>query len=204
MYPPPYYTNNDPAFMADVMKIHSFAVMTTAGQGDIKATHLPFILKQDEGEHGTLYGHIAFNNPQVDDLKNQTPAMVMFSGPHAYISAAWYDNPENRVPTWNYISVQAKGVPVILPKEDWLDEMELLTQAYEPEGDWAISKAKDYVDRLMRGIVYFKMEITDLQCVEKMSQNKSYSENLTVIAELKKREEFETAKAMANAIKDKK
>jgi len=164
------------------MKKNSFAVMTTAINGDINATHLPLILKESEGERGTLYGHIAANNPQVEDLKGGAPAMVMFSGPHAYISAAWYDNPENRVPTWNYISVQAKGTPVILPQEDWLPEMQTLTHAYEPEGVWTISNAQDYVDHLMRGIVYFKIEIDSLQGIEKMSQNKSYSENQTVIS----------------------
>jgi transcriptional regulator len=204
MYPPPYYTNNDPEFMHRVMREHSFAVMSTTANGDIRATHMPFILKTEEGEHGTLYGHIAANNPQVEDLKNGAKALVMFSGPHAYISASWYDDLENRVPTWNYISVQAKGVPAVLPKEDWLSEMELLTQAYEPENAWTISKAKDYVDRLMRGIVYFKIGITDIRGIEKMSQNKRYAENQTVISELNKREEFDTAEAMANAMKDKK
>ncbi len=182
------------------MREHSFAVMTMAGGGDIQATHLPMVLDEGEGELGTLYGHIAANNPQAQSLNGDTAALIMFSGPHAYISADWYETPEKRVPTWNYISVQAKGFPTRLPKEKWLGEMERLTHIYEGDDGWKVSKAQDYVDALMRGIVYFKMEITSLQSIEKMSQNKSHSENQTVISELRARKETQAADAMVKAM----
>ncbi len=182
------------------MKRYSFAVLTTVCHAGINATHLPLILKENEGEKGTLYGHIAHTNPQVKHLNGDTQGLAVFSGPHAYISAAWYDNPDARVPTWNYISVQARGCLQVLPKSDWLGELEHLTETFEPDGAWTVSRAEDYVKRLMGGIVFFKMGITDLRGIEKMSQNKGHAENQTVMSELKKRNEFGTAEAMEHAL----
>ncbi len=196
MYPPPYYIDNSPAFLAGVMREHSFAVLTTIGTDGLRATHLPFVLK-DEGERGTLYGHLARQNPQAHDLDGSHEAMIMFSGPHAYISASWYDNPARQVPTWNYISVQAKGYPVALPRADYMPEMEALVAQYEPEGDWQINNAQDYAEKIMAGIVYFKMEIESLQGARKMSANKNKNEHANVIKELIARGEHSTAKAMA-------
>lgn len=201
MYPPPYYTNNNPNFLKKVMQEHSFAFMTTAHEGDILGTHLPFVFDADEGNNGTLYGHIAANNPQVKHIESDASALITFNGPHAYVSATWYEKPQKNVPTWDYISVQANGSLTLLPKDRWLGEMQKLTQVYEEDAGWQISNAQDYVDALMRGIVYFKMEITSILGIEKMSQNKSYSEKLTIISELRARKEHDTADAIAEAMK---
>jgi len=201
MYPPPYYTNNNRDFLKKVIKKHSFAFMTTAHEGGILGTHLPFVFEESYENHCALYGHVAVNNPQVKHIEAAAPALITFNGPHAYISASWYDKPEKNVPTWDYISVQAKGILTLLPKDQWLGEMQKLTQAYEGDAGWQMSQAHDYVEALMRGIVYFKMEINSLQGVEKMSQNKSHSEKLTIISELRAREERDTADAIADAMK---
>jgi transcriptional regulator len=197
MYPPPYYTDNSPAFMAGVMRQNSFAVLTMVDSGGaITATHLPFVLK-DEGPHGTLYGHIAKSNPQAELLGGTHDAMIVFSGPHAYISASWYERPDKQVPTWNYISVQAKGRPIALPREDYMAEMETLVAQYETDGAWTINNAQDYAEAIMNGIVYFKMEIDVIQGARKMSANKNKTEHANVIKQLIKIGETETAAAMA-------
>ncbi len=204
MYPPPYYSDNSPDFTAGVMREHSFAVLTTVGKDEggqegLCATHLPLVLK-DEGAHGTLYGHIAKSNPQLEHLDGTHQAVIMFSGPHAYISASWYDNPARRVPTWNYISVQAKGRPVALPRENYMAEMEALVAQYEVDGAWKIEHAQDYAERIMAGIVYFKMEIESLQGIKKMSANKNKTEQASIIKQLTTQGEHETAKAMRNVM----
>jgi len=201
MYPPPHYSDNSPAFLADVMRQHSFALMTMAGPNGLLAVHLPFVLK-DEGEFGTLYGHISKNNPQAALLNKPTDTMVVFTGPHAYISASWYNEPARRVPTWNYISVQAKGYPVLLPKESYMNEMALLTSKYETDDGWAISKAADYAEKIIAGIVYFKIPLSSLSGIRKMSVNKNKTENENVIKHLQAKGETETAKAMKLAIAD--
>lgn len=197
MYPPPYYTDNTPAFTAGVMREHSFAVLSTTDEtGAIHATHLPLILKP-EGTHGTLYGHIAKNNPQAKHLDTERPAMAVFSGPHAYISASLYDHPEKSVPTWDYISVQASGFLTALPREDYMTEMQTLVDAYEPSDGWSIDSARQYSQALLGGIVYFKMPITSLMGIRKMSQNKSHDERGRIAAHLRANNEYGTADAIA-------
>ncbi len=182
--------------MAGIMRKHSFAVMTSFGDGELHATHLPFVFKQDEGQHGTLYGHISAQNPHAKYLNGQAPTMVVFNGPHAYISASWYNNPERRVPTWNYTSVKAKGCPIILPENQWMDEMHLLTQAYEPNFEWQISNATDYVQRLMSGIIYFKIPIDDISGIAKLSGGKNKLETKNVIKKLRLSDEHAIANMM--------
>ncbi|WP_371396563.1 FMN-binding negative transcriptional regulator [Fretibacter rubidus] len=195
MYPPPYYTDNAPAFTAGVMREHSFAVMTMVGDNGLCATHLPFVLK-DEGTHGTLYGHIAKSNPKAKLLDGRREAMVVFSGPNAYISASWYDHPDRQVPTWNYISVQASGRPVALEAQNYMSEMAVLVEQYETENAWSIDDAQDYAARIMAGIVYFKMPIDTVQGFRKISSNKPKSEREIIAAQLENNNEHAMADAM--------
>ncbi len=185
------------------MRNNSFAIMTQSVDGEMMATHLPFVLKESEGKKGTLYGHISAQNPQVWALENNLPALVIFSGPHAYISASWYDAPEAQVPTWNYVSVQAKGYPIVLPQTDWMSELEILVSQYEPENAWHISMAEDYANRLLSGIIYFKMEIDESVGFRKMSANKKHSEKLNIIRELQQRGEHAAAAEIEAAMKEK-
>jgi len=183
--------------MAGVIRAHSFAVLTSvATDGELYATHLPFVFKPDEGKHGTLYGHISARNPQVQCLNGTCQSMAVFNGPHAYISASWYNEPARRVPTWNYISVKAKGLPQTLPKAQWFGEMALLIDAYEPDAAWQLSEAEDYTQRLMSGITYFKMPIDEIEGVSKLSSGKDNAENENVIRELRLHDEAATADAM--------
>jgi len=185
------------------MRDYSFACMTSASDDGLLATHLPFVFKAEEGPQGSLYGHISKQNPQVTSLEAGAEALVVFSGPHAYISASWYDAPEKRVPTWNYISVQARGQAKILPQDQWVSELTLLTEKYEEDGAWHISKAEDYANRLLSGIVYFKIGIENVVGYRKMSGNKSRSENLNIIKELKLRGEHATAVEMEAVMSEK-
>ena len=136
-------------------------------------------------------------------MGSETEALVVFSGPHAYISADWYDAPDKRVPTWNYVSAQARGRADVLPEDQWMSELALLAETYEDAGAWQISKAEDYAKRLVSGIVYFKIEIEDIVGYRKMSGNKNRSENLNVINELKLRGEHATAAEMEAVMSEK-
>jgi transcriptional regulator len=167
-YPPPYYTDDSPAFARRLMREHAFALLTAGG---LQATHLP-LLWQDEGEHGALYGHVARNNPVAAHLDGGS-ALAVFSGPHAYVSAKLYDDPARSVPTWNYASVQARGRLSILPDAEVLPHLQDLAATFEAQGGWAVSDAADYAQSLTRGIVAFRLEIETLRAFRKMSGNKS-------------------------------
>ncbi len=203
MYPPPYYKNDDPEFIKRIIRDNSFAAMTSVFKEDLLSTHLPFVFKSAEGKHGTVYGHVAAANPHVAALKSRALSTIIFNGAHAYISADWYDAPERSVPTWNYESVKVKGRPEILDKSQWMSEMTILTETYEPDNAWQISKAEAYTQKLMSAIVYFKMTLDSVEAICKMSNNKKPSEVETIIKQLRLQGEHEAANAMDAILKRK-
>ena len=130
MYIPAAFEESDRAILHDFMDRHSFGLLVAEVDGRPFATHLPFLLDRDSGTRGTLIGHMARANPQWRNLAGRT-AMVVFSGPHAYISPSWYEA-ANVVPTWNYAAVHAYGrVEVVEDKESLLDIVQRSIAVYE-------------------------------------------------------------------------
>jgi transcriptional regulator len=102
-----------------------------------------------------------------------TAALAVFSGPHAYVSAALYDDPSVSVPTWNYASVQVRGHVSAVADAALPEHLTKLAQTYEGDGGWSPSDAPDYVSRISRGIVAVRIDISNVQAFRKMSGNKS-------------------------------
>src|SRR4051812_36029868 len=102
MYVPTAFAETDPAKLHDFIEAHSFGLLVSAPGGVPVATHLPLLLERSTGPHGCLVGHVARANPQWEGLDGK-PVLAVFSGPHAYVSPAWYES-ENVVPTWNYVA----------------------------------------------------------------------------------------------------
>lgn len=168
IYPPPYYTDADPDFARRIMREHGFALLVVDG---FAATHLP-LLFSDEGDHGALFGHVSRANPICGALDGGS-ALAVFSGPHRYVSATLYDDPVRAVPTWNYASVQVRGTVTALPDADLPSHLTALAQAYEGDAGWSVTDALNYVDRIRRGIIGVRFEISSIQAFRKMSGNKS-------------------------------
>ena len=124
--------------MHEVIMTNGFATLTSLHQGSLTATHLPLLLSEDKTE---LIGHFATANSQWVDLEGQE-ILVIFQGPHCYISPSWYETQET-VPTWNYVTVHVKGRVQLLKGEDprlW-QSMVALTEKYEdPASDYSLMK----------------------------------------------------------------
>ena len=103
MYNPKAFRMEDPHHIEAFLKDNPFAVLITTDDGRIHATHLPILRFKD----GKLYGHMAKVNPQAD-IEENASALVIFSGPHAYIKPEWYRSDFN-LPTWNYGAVHCQG-----------------------------------------------------------------------------------------------
>jgi len=113
--------------------------------------------------------------------------MVVFAGPHAYVSPRWYEEKE-RVPTWNYAAVHAYGTPKVVaePKLKYESQRRLI-EAMDPE--WLPqfdALRQEYVDRMLDGIVNFQIAVTRLETRWKLSQNRSRREQELIAAELDK------------------
>ena len=115
MYSPPY---NQPEGRAEViafMRANNFPVLVTGTGGTLHASHLPVTI-HEEGERIVIDMHMATNNAQWKEFFDDQ-VLVIFTGPHAYVSPRWYEEKE-RVPTWNYAAVHAYGVPSILRERE--------------------------------------------------------------------------------------
>ncbi len=187
MYTPKQFEMDDPAELAAFMEHYNFASLVTADAGTITATHLPFMLDRTRGDHGTLIAHLARPNEQWQSFASGQEALVIFTGPHAYVSPSWYERPTVNVPTWNYTAVHAYGVPKVVEEPEAIYAMlDQLVQAHEGsyEQPWTVQSADEHVRRLLGGIVGFEMTITRLEGKHKLSQNRSEADQYHVVEHL--------------------
>jgi transcriptional regulator len=175
MYSQPIFRLTDQPEQVAFIQRYSFATLiTAAGQVPI-ATHLP-LLATLHGDELRLVGHLARANPQWRDLEAH-PVLAVFSGPHAYISPTHYEQ-ERNVPTWNYVAVHATGRARLVTDAARVLEIMAATIAqyeadYQPQWD---RLPADYQARLLHGIVAFELVVSNLQGQQKLSQNKTASE----------------------------
>jgi transcriptional regulator len=203
MYNPSSFKITDQAEIHATMRSNSFAALVTQGKGGMVATHLPVLLESDFGTHGRLLGHMARANPQWRDVQDE--ALVIFPGPHAYVSASWYETP-GTVPTWNYIAVHAYGIFRPIEDRDRLHDILRRTVAvYEGNKPqpWSYDASDPVFDRLLKEIVGFEIEITRLEGKKKLNQNHPEERRRKVVRALQTRSDSDSqaiAKMMAEAL----
>ena len=182
MYIPKHFLEEDQKTIYKFIENNSFGILFSSHNGSPFATHLPFLLNH---EKGYLYGHFARTNPQWEDMVNQE-ALVVFRGPHSYISPSWYET-NNSVPTWNYVAVHVYGkIELIEDKEELLEDLnDMISKYEEPNGFYQIEENNlEFVNGLMQGIVGFKLVINKLEGKWKLSQNHSIERQVRVISNL--------------------
>lgn len=199
MYVPRQFQFEDREEKVAFMKQYSFATIVTVKAGLPVATQLPFFIT-DSLDSLVLSAHFAVANEQASCIEEGI-SLVIFSEPHAYISPAHYDKAES-VPTWDYITVHAYGKAKIIQGENAkakaLEEMILF---YEPGylKQWDALSEK-FKKGMMRGIVVFDLEVTDLQGQKKISQNKTEAERERIAAQLEK-SDISSEKTIADYIR---
>lgn len=143
--------------------------------------HVPFLMVE-----GGLTLHLTRSNP-IARAALPIPAVMAVSGPDAYISPDWYGVPD-QVPTWNYVAVHLRGTLSPLPIEALRDQADGLSAEFEarlPKRPWTSAKMGEGVmERMMRGILPFRLEIEDVQGTWKLNQNKTTEARAGVIAAL--------------------
>jgi transcriptional regulator len=186
MYIPTFTAVTDPELLHDLMRRFSFATFVTAHDGRPFATHLPFLFSPEEGEQGTLVAHMARANPQWRGFADGSEALVIFQGPHTYVSPSWYEE-EVSVPTWNYAVAHAYGVPRVITDAGRVREiLRALVDTHEEgfEEPWEMELPEDYLQRQLRAIVAFEVPITRLEGKFKLSQNRSAGDQQRVSDQL--------------------
>ena len=186
MYIPRFNQVTSRATLIEAMRANSFAILfgPLSGQDSSHpsfATHLPLVVK-DEGEHGILEGHFARANSHWSLLASRE-ALVVFTGPHSYVSPTLYTEPLS-VPTWNYIAVHAYGTLEFVEDEASKDALlKGLIEANEPAyaEHWR-GLPEGFRRTLLAGIVGFRIPIARIEGKFKLSQNRPESDRRNVQA----------------------
>jgi transcriptional regulator len=158
--------------MFDFMKNNSFGILFSHTGDEPMASHLPFMVDEHGGDQGLVLGHMAKANRQWRYADGQQ-VMVVFHGPHTYVSPTWYEE-EEVVPTWNYVAVHATGIfKAIEGREGLEDSVGRLVDQHEASQPkpWQPDFGTNYSDQMLKRIVAFQIEITSLQGKWKLNQN---------------------------------
>ena len=181
MYVPHAFAEHDLPTLFGFIEAHPLATLVTSSATDgLLATHLPLVLDRAAGPMGTLLGHVARANPHSRRPPGGAPhALVIFSGPDAYITPAWYATKHETgrvVPTWNYVAVHAYGTLELRDDRQFLRaNVEALVRLHEGTRPtpWQVSDAPaEYIDQQLKAIMGIELRIDRLEGKWKMSQNR--------------------------------
>jgi transcriptional regulator len=180
MYLPNHFGERRLEVLLEFIERHPLGMLVTSVDGAPVADHVPMLFARDAGQHGTLQGHVARANPLWRTTADGAEVLVVFHGADAYVSPSSYPSKREDgkvVPTWNYAVVHARGRIRFFEDEARVHALvSTLTEHFErarPE-PWSVADAPDdYVRAMLRAIVGFEIEITDLVGKFKASQNRS-------------------------------
>lgn len=173
MYIHPLNKWEDEPEIVDFIRKNAFATLISQVDGKPWATHLPFVLGKNKSGEPVLSGHLAKANQQWKSISENEDVLVIFQGPHAYISSSWY-NHEN-VPTWNYLAVHVSGKIRLIEGEELMDHLKSLTDNYEegrPNRVRVETMDETYVARQLMALVGFEIKIEEVKASAKLSQNR--------------------------------
>ena len=184
MYIPKYFKVTDLNEIKEFIRMNSFGTIVTTENGRPIATHIPMDLVK-QGDDYYIEGHMAYANSQWKTFdEGQETTLVMFQGPHAYISSSWY-NHEN-VPTWNYQSVHVYGKASIMSELELEEYLNFLLYKYEEHRDHPVlwENLSPETKKQMKGTVGFKIKIEEVQASYKLSQNRNKEDYYNIIEQL--------------------
>ena len=184
MYIPEFNRQEDRAVTIAFMRANPFAILVSNVGGIPFATHLP-LLVDEAGDHLVVKGHMAKANAHWKSMKEGEESLVIFHGPHAYISPSLYEIRES-VPTWNYAAVHVYGEPTLFSDEEGLkDTLHRMIDTFESSymAQWS-ELSDEYRSRMMKHIVGFEIKAKRVEAKFKFSQNRTKGEQTRVIQSL--------------------
>lgn len=174
MYYVPRYVHTDRKLIAGFVRKHPFALLTGAtSNGMPVATQIPLLLKEENGTY-FLEGHCVKGSDHYRAFLENHQVLAIFTGAHAYISASWYQEPQ-QASTWNYLTVHIRGNLEMLPEEQLPAMLEELTTFFEqdPTSTAGFTQIpQPYIAKMVKAIAGFRIHITDMNAIFKLSQNR--------------------------------
>jgi len=188
MYNPSHFREERLDVLHGAIREARLCSLVTLGGDGLDASHIPVLLEAGEGAFGTLYGHLARGNPQWKQTDRNVEALAIFMGPDAYISPSWYAAKAEHgkvVPTWNFVTVHARGqIEFFDDRDRLLPLVTKLTDRHEGKrtDPWQVSDAPaDFIDSHLKAIVGFRLPIARIEGKWKLSQNRSEADRRGVV-----------------------
>lgn len=188
MYKLPYFTEEDPEKVIAFMKENAFAIVTGFGDEYPVASHLPLAIEIKEDDKMYFSGHLMKNTDHHKAFEKNENVLVVFNGPHTYVSASWYTK-QDVASTWNYITVHVKGKIKFTNEAGTYKAIKALTNKYEGMDTPASfdKLPQEYVERLIKAIVGFEIEVVSVDNVFKLSQNHDTETRKNIVKHLQRR-----------------
>lgn len=182
------YALTDPEAVKDLIRGFPWATMASATPEGVVVSHYPFLLEEaDDGI--VLLSHVGRPDERLHRL-GESELVVVFSGPSGYVSPSWY-GVSPAVPTWNFATVHAYGVPEILSDAENLAVLERLVDRFEdplpnPFRMRGTLENERYAERIVHGTVGFRLRVTRFVAKDKMSQDKPAEVVERIVATLRR------------------
>jgi transcriptional regulator len=174
MYNLPHFKEKDQQAVVDFMKQHPFAMLIGNADNKSFATQIP-LLFEERDDKMILLGHMMRKQDHQKAFEKNPDVLVVFTGPHTYVSATWYHNP-HQASTWNYMSVHARGAIRFLDEKGLEEALRKLSLHYENNNPHSATVfdnlAEEYRRPMMKSIVAFEIEVNTIENVFKLSQNR--------------------------------
>ena len=203
MYDLPFFKEQDAETVMQFMRDHPFAFLAGCDKANKPVvTQVPVFI-DEKGGRFFLSGHIMKNTDHHKAFVYNSNILAVFTGPHVYVSATWYDDP-HQASTWNYMSVHAKGIIRFGDGDALINILRRLTLHYEQNNSGSATVfdnlPEDYRNRLMKAIIAFEIEVAEIEHVFKLSQNRDEKSYENIIQQLSKQDE--DAQTIATIMKE--
>jgi transcriptional regulator len=200
MYLPNHFKIQNFEKILNFLKNNNFGTIYSCFENVHSASHLPFLIESREDKI-FLSSHFAKANPHWKNL-NGRDALIVFLGPHVYISPEWYEE-EKSVPTWNYVAVHLTGKITLIENELDLGGIlqKLVLEHERSDSSWIYNPKSDFSKGLHKAIIGFTIEVNDIQAKWKLSQNHTLERKNKVISKLQEKTD-DNSRAIAQFMKD--
>jgi len=203
MYSLPHFAESDRNKLMDFVRSHPFAFIAGSDANHHPvATQIPVFIDESDGKL-LLTGHMMRNTDHHLAFLQNPQALVVFTGPHTYVSASWYKD-QKQASTWNYMSVHAKGTLRFLDEQALLNVLKRTTNHFEnnPQSPSLYEHlSPDYIGKLVKAIVAFEIDVKDMEGIFKLSQNRDETSYHHIIDKLEEKDD-DDSKAIAQKMKD--
>jgi transcriptional regulator len=194
LYTPPRFVETNPDVINGVVAAAPFALLISAVDGgQPMLTHTPVILDSEAGDNW-LAAHVACANPHSKLLADGAEVLVVFNGPHTYVSPSWYQ--EASVPTLNYAVVHMRCRVHVQTGDAAQALLDKLVSTFD-DAEQPGHKTREERAHLLKLIHCFTLEPLHIDAKFKLSQNKTVEEQQQIVTKLSQLED-ENALGVAN------